>query len=155
MRLLFVADGHSPIACNWIAHFVENGHEVHLASTFPAAPEMDLASLHFIPVAFSRAAGGGINRTSGSPLQWGSTAAFRTWFRQWFGPLTLRAAAGRLTALCNQIQPDLVHAMRIPFEGMAASLADPSAPLLTSIWGNDLTLHARATPLMASPTRRT
>src|SRR3989304_3590607 len=25
MRLLFVADGHSPIACNWIAHFVGGG----------------------------------------------------------------------------------------------------------------------------------
>jgi glycosyltransferase involved in cell wall biosynthesis len=32
--------------------------------------------------------------------------------------------------------------MRLPFEGIIAALADPPAPLLISIWGNDLTLFA-------------
>jgi hypothetical protein len=45
VRILFVADGHSPIARNWIAHFVEAGHEVHLASTFPTGPDLPLASI--------------------------------------------------------------------------------------------------------------
>jgi glycosyltransferase involved in cell wall biosynthesis len=43
--------------------------------------------------------------------------------------------------------------MRIPYEGMLCALANPHAPLLISIWGNDFTLHARATPLMARYTR--
>jgi len=45
MRLLFIADGRSPIALNWISHFVESGHEVHLVSTFPCQQKLDLASL--------------------------------------------------------------------------------------------------------------
>jgi glycosyltransferase involved in cell wall biosynthesis len=52
------------------------------------------------------------------------------------------------------VQPDLVHAMRIPYEGMLAALANPSAPLLVSVWGNDFTLHAPSTPLMGRATRQ-
>ncbi len=37
MRLIFVADGRSPIAINWISGFAAAGHEVHLVSTFPAS----------------------------------------------------------------------------------------------------------------------
>ncbi len=37
--------------------------------------------------------------------------------------------------------PDVVHALRIPFEGMAATSAW-QGPVVASIWGNDLTLHA-------------
>ena len=55
MRLLFVVDGRSPISMNWISYFVETGHEVHLASTFPCEPDLSLTSLTFIPVAFSGA----------------------------------------------------------------------------------------------------
>jgi glycosyltransferase involved in cell wall biosynthesis len=41
-----------------------------------------------------------------------------------------------------------VHALRIPFEGMLAADAYAGGPLLVSVWGNDFTLHARATGLM-------
>ena len=57
MRILFVADGRSPIALNWIRYFVDCGDEVHLASTFPCRPELALASLSIVPVAFSQSAG--------------------------------------------------------------------------------------------------
>jgi glycosyltransferase involved in cell wall biosynthesis len=52
------------------------------------------------------------------------------------------------------IQPDLVHAMRYPFEGILAAQADPAAPLIVSVWGNDFTLHARSNPLIGSATRK-
>lgn len=161
MRLLFVADGRSPIALNWIAYFVEGGHEVHLASTFPAAPALDLASYHFVPVAFSSgqsvpASGlGGLGSRLGG-VQW------RTRLRQWFGPRTIPQAAQRLGLLIQDIQPELVHAMRIPYEGMLAAQAlraGPAAvsgmPLLISVWGNDFTLHGVATPWMTRLTRQT
>jgi glycosyltransferase involved in cell wall biosynthesis len=48
-----------------------------------------------------------------------------------------------INALLREIQPDLVHAMRLPFEGIMAARSDPSVPLVVSIWGNDLTLFAR------------
>ena len=59
MRLLFVADGRSPIALNWIRYFAERGDEVYLASTFDCSPDLPLKGLEFTPVAYSQA----LNRT--------------------------------------------------------------------------------------------
>ena len=157
MRLLFVADGRSPIALNWFNYFLERGDQVHLVSTFACPQDARLASLHFLPVAFSAArppasAGAGAAVRKGI---WGASwVGLRTRLRQWLGPFTLPAAARRLQVLVSEIQPDLVHAMRIPYEGMLAALAAPSAPLLISIWGNDFTLHAPSTPWMGQATRR-
>src|SRR5512143_637357 len=53
MRLLFVADGRSPIAQNWIRYFVERGAEVYLASTFAVSVDFPLNGLEIVPVAFS------------------------------------------------------------------------------------------------------
>ena len=47
-----------------------------------------------------------------------------------------------------------MHALRIPYEGMLAAVTPVHIPFLVSIWGNDLTLHARTAPLMASRTRQ-
>lgn len=154
MRLLFVADGRSPIALNWIQHFLERGDEVHLTSTFACEPDPRLASYHFVPVAFSELKRSGAVAGSAAPL--GTTARLRTLMRQWLGPLTLSAAAARLERLVEQIQPELVHAMRIPYEGMlaAAAMRGNQLPLLISVWGNDFTLHAPSTPLMRRSTRR-
>jgi glycosyltransferase involved in cell wall biosynthesis len=157
MRLLFVVDGRSPIALNWIRYFVERGDEVHLVSTFACQPDLRLASLTIVPVAFS---GVKARRPAGStgeernPLWEPSLVRMRTRIRQWLGPLSLPSAAQRLQAVVERIRPDLVHAMRIPFEGMLASQIQTSAPLLFSIWGNDFTLHAPATPWMSRLTRR-
>ncbi len=171
MRYLFVADGRSPIALNWLQHFVQTGHEVHLASTYPCQPELNLASLHIIPVAFSSAAGempkptGGENHArKNSVVRTLTTPRLRTAIRQWLGPLTLARAGRRLRALIQTLQPDLVHAMRIPYEGMITALAKGSGspmgtppsdapPCVVSVWGNDFTLHAKSTPLMAYYTR--
>jgi glycosyltransferase involved in cell wall biosynthesis len=67
----------------------------------------------------------------------------------------LDAAARRLQAWVRELEPDLIHAMRIPYEGMLAARVQAVAPLLVSIWGNDFTLHARSTPRMARLTRET
>ncbi|MDH5507286.1 MAG: glycosyltransferase family 4 protein [Anaerolineae bacterium] len=156
MRILYIADGRSPTALNWMSYFVERRHEVHLASTYPCQPELDLASVQIVPVAFSGAAGAGSGAASrGGVLRRVSTAGLRTKVRQWLGPLTLRRAARQLNSIYEQIQPDLIHAMRIPYEGMLAAMAEPNAPLLVSVWGNDFTLHAKATPVLAALTRRT
>ncbi|MFQ5616398.1 MAG: glycosyltransferase family 4 protein [Anaerolineales bacterium] len=152
MRILFVADGRSPIALNWIGYFVDQGYEVHLASTFPSAPEIELASLHIAPVAFSSAAGGR-QTGKGGILRGVTTARMRTLVRQGLGPLTLAGAGRRLNEIIATIRPDLVHAMRIPYEGMIAALAQPAVPLLISVWGNDFTLHAVSNPIMARYTR--
>ncbi len=161
MRLLFVADGRSPIALNWIQYFTQTGHEVHLASTYPCQPTLSLASLTIIPVAFSSAAGEvrtaeGTATRKKSLIRSLTTPRLRTTIRQWFGPLTLARAARRLRKLIQSLHPDLVHAMRIPYEGMIASQAKVEGiPLVVSIWGNDFTLHAPSTPRMMGLTRQT
>ena len=158
LRLLFIADGRSPIALNWIAHFVDRGDDVHLVSTFPCEPALRLASLTIIPAALSQAAGPG-GGTSGASSRNGLRrllpVGWRTRLRQWAGPLTLPNAAHRLGEVIRQVKPDLVHAMRIPYEGMLTALAQPPVPWLVSVWGNDFTLHAPATRRMGELTRMT
>jgi glycosyltransferase involved in cell wall biosynthesis len=168
MRILFVVDGRSPIALNWIRYFCEGEHEVHevhLVSTFPCEPGLQLASSHVLPVAFGEVGEKGVrDRGIGvrGLIRRIIPVGVRTGVRQWFGPLTLGRAARQLRDLIGHIRPDLVHAMRIPYEGMLASLAmsgeavggHAGPPLLVSVWGNDFTLHARATPYMARLTRQ-
>jgi glycosyltransferase involved in cell wall biosynthesis len=54
------------------------------------------------------------------------------------------------------MKPDLIHAMRLPFEGLLAgqALRGVPIPLLISVWGNDLTLFAKRFPLIAHMTRQ-
>lgn len=159
LRLLFVADGRSPIALNWIAGLVETGHEVHLRSTYPCQPELSLASMGVLPVAFGTAAGAASRGERVSGLRRIIPVGVRTVLRQWLVPRSLPGAASRLQMAIREIQPDVVHAMRIPFEGMLSALAiehlASAPPLLVSIWGNDFTLHAPATRRMGQLTRQT
>jgi glycosyltransferase involved in cell wall biosynthesis len=154
MKILFVVDGRSPIAQNWIRYFVERGDEVYLASTFATSVDFPLHGLEIIPVAFS-----GFKKATQQPgTASARTVGLRTAIRQWFGPLTIRRAAQNLRSFIERVKPDIVHAMRIPYEGMLAAAAHASharAPLLISIWGNDFTLHAPSTRLMSHYTRWT
>ncbi len=150
MRILFVADGRSPITLNWLRYWVEQGHAVYLVSTFACQPYMALNGYVFLPTAFSQYKGAAPGRTRRA-----LTAGLRARLRQWLGPLTLPQAARHLRAIIARVQPDFVHALRIPYEGMVAALANPSMPLIVSVWGNDFTLHAKSTPWMALLTRLT
>jgi glycosyltransferase involved in cell wall biosynthesis len=69
------------------------------------------------------------------------------------GPLTLRRYAKPYLDFVDKIQPDLVHALRIPFEGMLGSVTPAGLPFLAATWGNDLTLHAQGSPAMRKLTR--
>ena len=151
MRILFVADGRSPIAQNWIRHFAERAEEVYLASTFNCAVDFPLKGLEITPVAFS-----GTKKSSTSSRTASSrNLGLRTAIRHFIGPLTISRASKRLRGYIEQVKPDLIHAMRIPYEGMLAADAYAGIPLLISVWGNDFTLHAPSTSLMDHYTRWT
>jgi glycosyltransferase involved in cell wall biosynthesis len=153
MRLLFVVDGRSPIALNWIRYFSERGNQVHIVSTFPSEPDLEFNSYHFLPVAFSSLK---TKSTSNQKTnRRGKNVAVKTRIRQWLAPLTISKAAEQLHSIVNDIKPDIVHAMRIPYEGMVTAYADLDSPFIVSVWGNDFTLHAKATPFMAKATRFT
>jgi glycosyltransferase involved in cell wall biosynthesis len=161
MRILFVADGRSPIALNWMSYFVDSNHEIHLATTFACEPDLKFTSIHLVPVAFSELKsqqpekpGRKRIRSYGNLVRVG----LRTNLRHWIGPFTLLGAAKQLRGLIDRLRPDLVHAMRIPYEGMLAAQAlsgNTGVPFIVSVWGNDLTLHAPSTPWMSSYTRQT
>jgi hypothetical protein len=160
--LLFVADGRSPTALNWIRYFCENGWAVHLVSLFPCRPDLQLASLKIIPVAFSAVAGSETDggRSSGR-LKRALTPKQRAALRRIAAPWSLAAGARKLRGHLQQIQPDIVHAMRIPFEGMLTARAlrgmqaSDRPAYVQSIWGNDLTLHAPGSRWMRRETQRT
>ncbi len=170
MKLLFVADGRSPISLNWISYFIQAGHEVHLVSTFRCQPVGGVASLTFIPVAMSEYKAGldgkaqGVNGLS-RLLRWVVPVRLRTTLRQVIAPFSLPRAARRLAQVIESVRPGLVHAMRIPYEGMLSAMSVReigkrqgsmrSFPLLVSVWGNDFTLHARSTKAMLTHTRMT
>jgi len=159
MHILLVADGRSPITRCWTRSLLEGGLRVTLCSTFPCAPLEGIESLHILPVAFAGMAGSqSANTTSAPAPRRGMIARFRPLLlaaRYWLGPLSLRSFATPFRNLVEAAQPDLVHALRIPFEGMLAAFTPPQVPLAVSIWGNDLTLHARGSRWMESATRRT
>lgn len=136
---------------NWIRHFVERGEdEVFIASTFPVQLDIAVRRLEVIPVAFSS-----VKKAGQRPGGASRTLNLRTALRHWLGPLTVERAARKLRAFIEEVKPDLVHAMRIPYEGMLAADAYTGIPLAVSIWGNDFTLHAPSTPLMRHYTRWT
>ncbi|MFN2383273.1 MAG: glycosyltransferase [Gemmatimonadota bacterium] len=172
MKLCYVVDGRSPIARNWMAHFVAAGHEVHLISTYPGADATGFASTTVIPVAFARLAGAPgrpaapgpaagerapASRSAPLAARWrgGALAAAANALRYGVGPLDVFRWRGRLRRRLLRIQPDLVHAMRLPFEGLLAAdaVAGTTLPLLLSVWGNDFTLFARRHRLVRWRTR--
>ena len=162
MRILFVADGRSPIALNWISYFLDRGDEVHLVSTFECIPSEKFVSANIVPVAFSQLKKTDktvANRTKNSGMIWGSSLVrIRTSVRRILSPLSIPRAARQLKEIIAELNPDIVHALRIPFEGILAAKAmqnDNEIPLVISVWGNDFTLHAPASRQLTRLTRFT
>ncbi len=160
-HILIIADGRSPTALSWIANAQHAGVRISLISTFPCSRPQNMQHFEILPVAFSRFSGGtenvkaseSQNSSKKSPKSRirGMVRRFAPIFqslRYWLGPLTLLRYAKRYQKIIQSWQPDLVHALRIPFEGMLGSFTPNDVPFVAATWGNDLTLHARGSWLM-------
>jgi glycosyltransferase involved in cell wall biosynthesis len=159
MHILFVADGRSPITRRWIQSVRALQHEVTLISTYPCEALEEAQNTIVFPVAFSNYQGNKKQpfgeQSSRNSARISMVKRFRSLFlaaRAWFGPLTLPGLAPRFRQLVEQIHPDAVHALRNPFEGMLAAYTPKNIPLILSIWGNDLTLHAPSSAWMRART---
>lgn len=159
MHILLVADGRSPIARRWLDGLLALDYRVTLVSSHPCQPPPGIEAMHVLPIAFSRFStsqkSGQVKAKSSSR---GLVKSFRSTFlaaRYLLGPASVRYYATRFRTLVEQIKPDMVHALRIPYEGMLASYTPPNLPLVVSTWGNDLTLHASHSRGMAAFTRKT
>ena len=161
-HILLVADGRSPITRRWIQALLRLGYAVSLVSSFPCEPLPGMDHFAVIPLAFARAASPrSAPKKAGSPQSppalHGMVGRFRGLFlaaRYLLGPLSLVTAVGEYHRLLAEWRPDLVHALRIPYEGMLAAHTPISIPMAVSIWGNDLTLHAHGSAQMRSQTIR-
>jgi len=134
-------------------------HELVLISTYPCEPQAGIELSGVIPVGFSSFGGSQSGHSRQQYFQYlrSLIGRFRPIFlkaRAVLAPLTLGKHQQALRTLIQDIQPDLVHALRIPFEGMLAAVVPTTIPLVISIWGNDLTLHAVQSSGMAALTRK-
>jgi glycosyltransferase involved in cell wall biosynthesis len=157
MHILMIADGRSPITRRWIQAIQPLGYRISLVSTFQCSPVPGAALVSVLPVAFAAYAGSQAGTGSGNSSRKKLISVFRpllAWIRHLAGPFTLSRYQAQLLALIDDLRPDLVHALRIPYEGMLASVTPAHIPLLLSTWGNDLTLHAPSTPWMRRLTRQ-
>ncbi len=158
MHILIVADGRSSITRSWIKMVSGFGWRVSLVSTFPCEAVAGAQLAGSLPVGFSALGGGQVGIADGkggwqrSLINRFRPLALRV--RAFIAPLILSRYQKQFVSIVNDLQPDAVHALRIPFEGMLAECTPVHIPLIISIWGNDLTFHARTSPLMAAHTRR-
>lgn len=159
MHILLVADGRSPTTIRWLDGLLALGYRVTLVSTHPCDTLTGIEALHVMPVAFSRfSSGQKTGSRKGKSFIRSLIKSFRGIFleaRYLLGPLSVMTYAPRFRRLVEQVKPDVVHALRIPYEGMLASFTPAGIPLAVSIWGNDLTLHAEHNRAMAALTRKT
>jgi glycosyltransferase involved in cell wall biosynthesis len=160
MRILLVADGRSPITRGWVRMLVSAGIDVDLASTFPCAPFEGVRFLKVFPVAFGSFSGSQVESVIAGSKRPSAMRNFVGRFRSVLmggryklGPATLPLYKKKFLRFIAHSNPDLVHGLRIPFEGMLSEYAPSGIPLAISIWGNDLTFHARGSRAMGSRTR--
>lgn len=153
---MILADGRSPIVHNWVKMLAPLNYHITLVSSYPCDPIPGIDHLYILPLAFSSMGGSqaGGNRNSGYPGTIKYIRPLAQKIRHWLGPWTLQAKVNRFRDLISVDQPDLIHAFRIPFEGMLAGLTNPGIPVIISTWGNDFTLHAPSTRRMGALTRR-
>ena len=162
MKLCFIADVRSPIAQGWIQPLIDRGDDVHVISTYGIPPQvLPGAQLYEVPIAFAQfaSAGNGAGTSTSTKVSRLLTRRVRPHadtIRHVAGCIELIRHVPRIRSLLHRIDPDIVHALRVPFEGMVAARATPpNVPLVISIWGNDFTLQAGRNRLIAHMTRTT
>ncbi|MDO9087486.1 MAG: glycosyltransferase [Anaerolineaceae bacterium] len=163
-HILLIADGRSAITTRWIDLLNFLGYRISLVSTYPVNSEIKVDKLFVLPVAFSDAGEeknkNSLNKKSQQPTtNWKkkliqNARPLMMRIRYLLGPSTLPNYQHQLTTIISEIKPNLVHALRIPYEGMLASTIPLEIPLLVSIWGNDFTLHADANRTMHDLTKK-
>jgi glycosyltransferase involved in cell wall biosynthesis len=133
---------------------VRLGHEIHLISSYACDQPLGVYEMHTIPLA-----GAGVVKpgTPENPARISRTTVQRfrrslLHLRYYLGPISVMRASSHYQGLIDSIQPDLVHALRIPFEGMLASYTPSRYRVIISTWGNDFTLHASRSILMRNLT---
>ena len=148
MRLLLVGDFRSPLARGWVEALPPTVDEAVLLSTREAAPVADTRVVGFVsssdPISAMKNSLAGKRQAAAAYAPHLISSQRRHLPRIAAEVAAARAVARHARRLLDSFEPDIVHGLRIPFEGIAAALAIRMrrTHLALSIWGNDLTLHA-------------
>jgi hypothetical protein len=164
-RLVILADGRSPITHGWVRCALDAGLDVHLISSSPVDEGTEFpVPVYEFPLGLAQLRRSVAGATRASPhllaaiMRQGvhpASMAIDRWLRVPLALADVRRTRGRLSSLIGQLAPAAVHALRIPFEGVAAACAVPDGvPLAVSVWGNDFTLHAAGNRWLGRETRR-
>jgi glycosyltransferase involved in cell wall biosynthesis len=173
LRVSLIADARSPIARSWFEAVVACGHIIQVLSTYPVrrlplpgslvvlptlpevvgrlrwprgaprpAVRLPLAPSDHLPAA--RSGGESLAGVALRECRLGAELLLRR---------GVEAAARRAL---DDFQPDIVHALRIPYEAIliAPLMRRRPEPFLVSTWGNDFTLHAALSPTYRRLTRK-
>lgn len=141
MKVCLVADVMSPIAQGWAANLFGLGHDVHVITLRPdPGVEWRGATIHRL-----RAQGTPVvsSRNPLASLALAHFPALVNSLRNTIALSTRKALVARCRHVLAEIRPDVVHALRIPFEGIIAADSCGELPLILSVWGNDFTLHTQ------------
>ena len=172
MRITLIADARSPIARGWIHAVAEEGHDLQVLSTYPVTPSSIPGRLELLPAVpvlvnlspvvlpiprpreRPRSSTGGL-MPPGSRSMAPGAKRLRD-LRLFSEKLCQPWVSAKIKRSITTFQPDLIHALRIPFEGI---LTEPAArnlgqPFIVSIWGNDLTLFAAGSRWLRRSTKR-
>lgn len=154
MRICFIADLRSSIARSWISGFTRV-HDIHVLST-ASAPPLPGVTVHELS-------------SHRDESEWRSLKASWSAFLdpmsrigRWVGslhdhlvqPARTPVLAARAKRILAQLQPRIVHSLRIPLEGEIGAIAVRQVPHIMSAWGNDFTLYADRSLLHRVATRR-
>ncbi len=165
MRILIVGDARSPHVRRWGENLVRRGVQVMVASTRPRPSKWDtdidtvelrspaarLHGLHQRWPAVRKVSGTANLRPVPVHVGW----SLRGEARALIDVALHIPAAKELQHVIDAYRPDILHAMRIPYEGMICLFAQRDlAAFVVSTWGNDLTLFAKRSLVLRELTRR-
>lgn len=176
LKVLYVCDATSPIARGWLAAVAGPGLEIGVFSTrsgpnsltdevtFRREANTAWSNLHEAVAQDLRGRedlgnmAGLVRRATGKSLlrarrRWRITGK-RGSVRTALDMVNARRVGNQIDDAVSAFEPDIVHALRIPFEGIAARPRRSDVLFVASVWGNDLTLQAPTSRLIGQATTR-
>lgn len=135
---LLVADMRSPHAQSWVPYLEQRfGHVIVLSSAHDGQPSRSTDPVSATASALAPLLRGfGSDTVQGGPIHWSAVQ-----MRHRLGLTRAWLLARRIREITRAHPISHVHALRIPWEGVAVALAAPAVWTVTT-WGSDLTAQA-------------
>lgn len=147
MKVLLYADFRSPHARGWRDGLLEAGIEVLTVSSErieSSGSKMPSDRMSLLRERFVRASKDRGGRVGSMMRKLGEIQVVHSMIQ-------LIRSKSRRHLLLNSIdtfRPDLVHALRLPYEGITALSSKTSTPVIVSSWGQDFVPQARRDPIL-------